>query len=69
VTRTRGVRERAPVCALAPGHGVEHEAAQREVMFKHVLAPNLCDYGHDLVERSLPLTFPCRLCVEAYGFR
>jgi hypothetical protein len=57
------------VRALAPGHDVEHEAAQREVMFKRGLAPNLRDYGHDLVEISLPLTFLCRLCVEAYGFR
>jgi hypothetical protein len=57
------------VRALAPGHGVEHEAAQREVMFKRVLAPNPCDYGHNPIERSLPLTFLCRLCVEAYGFR
>jgi hypothetical protein len=27
LTRARGVRGRAPVRALAPGHGVEHEAA------------------------------------------
>jgi hypothetical protein len=69
LTRAQGVRGRVPVGALAPGHGVEHEAAQREVMFKRGLAPNLCDYGHDPIERSLPLTFLCRLCVEAYGFR
>jgi hypothetical protein len=56
------------VRALAPGHGVEHEAAQRVVKFKRELAPNLRDYGHDPVERSLHLTFLCRLCVEAYGF-
>jgi hypothetical protein len=56
------------VRALAFGHGVEHEAAQREVKFKRRLAPNLCDYGHNLVEGSLPLKFLCRLCVEAYGF-
>jgi hypothetical protein len=56
------------VRGLASGHGVEHEAAQREVKFKRGLAPNLCDYGHDPVERSLPLTFLCHLCVEAYGF-
>jgi hypothetical protein len=49
-------------------HGVEHEAAQREVEFKRGLAPNLRDYGHDPVERSLPLTFLCRLCVEACKF-
>jgi hypothetical protein len=69
LTRARGVRGRAPVRALAPGHGVKHEAAQREVMFKRGLGPNLCDYGYHPVERSLPLTFLCRLCVEAYGFR
>jgi hypothetical protein len=68
LTHVRGVRGRAPVRALASGHGVEHEAAQREVKFKHGLAPNLRDYGHDPVERSLPLTFLCCLCVEAYGF-
>jgi hypothetical protein len=56
------------VRSLAPGHGVEHEAAQREVMFKRGLAPNLRDYGDDPVGRSLPLAFLCRLCVEAYGF-
>jgi hypothetical protein len=49
-------------------YGVEHEAAQREVKFKRGLAPNLWDYGHDPVERSLPLTFLCRLCVEACRF-
>jgi hypothetical protein len=49
-------------------HDVEHEAAQREVEFKRGLAPNLRDYGHDPVERSLPLTFLCRLCVEACRF-
>jgi hypothetical protein len=69
LTSARGMRGRALVHALASGHGVEHEVAQREVMFKHGLAPNLWDYGHDPVERSLPLTFLCRLCVEAYGFR
>jgi hypothetical protein len=35
------------VRALAPGHGVEHEAAQRMFKFKRGLAPNLRDYGHD----------------------
>jgi hypothetical protein len=68
LTRAQGVRGRALVRALAPGHGVEHEAAQRVVKFKRGLAPNIHDYGHDPVERSLHLTFPCRLCVEAYGF-
>jgi hypothetical protein len=68
LTRARSVRGRVPVRALAPGHGVEHEAAQRVVKFKRGLAPNLHDYGHDPVERSLHLTFLCRLCVEAYGF-
>jgi hypothetical protein len=42
--------------------------SDREVKFKRGLAPNLCNYGHDLIERSLPLTFLYRLCVEAYGF-
>jgi hypothetical protein len=69
LTCARGVRRRAPVRALASGHGVEHKAAQREVKFKRGLAPNLWDYGHDPVERSLPLTFLCCYCVEAYGFR
>jgi hypothetical protein len=41
LTCTQGVRGRAPVRALASGHDVEHEAAQRAVMFKHGLAPNL----------------------------
>jgi hypothetical protein len=68
LTRARGVRGRAPVRALAPGHDVEHEATQREVKFKRGLAPNLRDYGHDPVERSLPPTFLRRLCVEAYEF-
>jgi hypothetical protein len=68
LTRARGVRGRAQVHALTSGHGVEHEGAQREVKFKCGLAPNLRDYGHDPVERSLPLTFLCRLCVEVYGF-
>jgi hypothetical protein len=68
LTPAWGVRGRAPVRALAPGHDVVHEAAQREVKFKRGLAPNPFDYGHDPVERSLPLTFLCRLCVEAYGF-
>jgi hypothetical protein len=68
LTCARGVRGPAPVRALAPGQGVEHEVAQREVKLKHGLAPNLCNYGHDPVERSLPLTFLCHLCVEAYGF-
>jgi hypothetical protein len=36
-----GVRGRALVCALVSGHGIEHEAAQREVMFKRGLAPNI----------------------------
>jgi hypothetical protein len=56
------------VHALAPGHNVEHEAAQRVVMFKRSLAPNLRDYGHDPFERSLHRTFLCRLCVAAYRF-
>jgi hypothetical protein len=68
LTRARGVSGRAPVRALALGHGVKHEAAQREVKFKHGLDPNLRDYGCDPVERSLPLTFLCLLCVEAYEF-
>jgi hypothetical protein len=68
LTRARGVRGRALVRALAPGHDVEHEAAQRGVKFKRGLDPNLHDYSHDPIERSLPLTFLCRLCVEAYGF-
>jgi hypothetical protein len=68
LTCARGVHGRAPVHALAPGHSVEHEATHRVVKFKHGLAPNLHDYGHDPVERSLHLTFLCRLCVEAYGF-
>ena len=59
---------RAPVRTLAPGHSIEHKAAQREVEFKRGLAPNLWDYGHDPIERSLPLTFLCRLCVEACRF-
>jgi hypothetical protein len=33
LTRSRGVHGRAPVLALAPRHGVDHKAAQREVMF------------------------------------
>jgi hypothetical protein len=45
------------------------DSVEREVMFKPGLAPNLRDYGHDPVERSLPLTFLCHLCEEAYGFR
>jgi hypothetical protein len=49
-------------------HGVEHEAAQRVVKFKRGMAPNLRDYVHDPIERSLHLTFLCRLYVEAYGF-
>jgi hypothetical protein len=56
------------VRALALGHGVEHEAAQRVVMFKRSLAPNLRDYVHDPFERSLHRTFLCRLCVAAYRF-
>jgi hypothetical protein len=62
LTHAQGVR------APAPGHSVEHEAAQRVVKFKCGLAPNLRDYGHDPIERSLHLTFICRLCVEACGF-
>jgi hypothetical protein len=62
------VRGAAPVRALAPGHGIEHEAAQRMVKFKRGLAPNLRDYGHDPIERSLHRTFLCSLCVVAYGF-
>jgi hypothetical protein len=50
LTRAQGVRGRAPVRALGPGHDVEHEAAPREVKFKRGLAPNLRDYGHDPVE-------------------
>jgi hypothetical protein len=68
LTCAQGLRGRALVRALAYWHGIEHEAAQSEVKFKRGLAPNLRDYGHDPVERSLPLTFLCRLCVEAYGF-
>jgi hypothetical protein len=68
LTHAQGVRGRAPVRALAPGHGVEHEAAQRVVKFKRGLTPNLHDYGHDPIERSLHLTFLCLLCAEAYGF-
>jgi hypothetical protein len=68
LTRAQGVCGQAPVRALAPGHDVEHEAAQRVVKFKRGLAPNLRDYGHDPIERSLHLTFLCRLCVDAYGF-
>jgi hypothetical protein len=63
-----GVCEGERHCALAPRHDVEHEATQREVKFKRGLAPNLRDYGHDPIERSLPLTFLCHSCVEAYGF-
>jgi hypothetical protein len=49
-------------------HSVEHEAAQREVEFKRGLAPNLGDFSHNPVERSLPLRSLCRLCVEASRF-
>ena len=66
--RAQGVRGGASVRALAPGHGAEHEAAQRMVKFKRGLAPNLRDYDHDPVERSLHQTFLCRLFVVAYGF-
>jgi hypothetical protein len=62
LTLARGVHGRAP------GHSVEHEAAQRVVKFKRGLAPNLRDYGHDPVERSLHMAFLSRLCVEAYEF-
>jgi hypothetical protein len=31
LTSARGVRGRVPVRALASGHGVEHEEAQREI--------------------------------------
>jgi hypothetical protein len=41
LTSARGVCGRAPVRALASRHDVEHEAAQRVVMFKRGLAPNL----------------------------
>jgi hypothetical protein len=41
LTYAPGVRGRALVRALASRHYVEHEAAQREVMFKRGLAPNL----------------------------
>jgi hypothetical protein len=68
LTQARGVCGREPVRALAPGHGIEHEATQRVVKFKRGLAPNLRDYVHDPIERSLHLTFLCRLCVEACGF-
>jgi hypothetical protein len=67
-TRARGVRGGALVRALAPRQGIEHKAAQRMVKFKRGLAPNLRDYGHDPVERSLHQTFFCRLCVASYGF-
>jgi hypothetical protein len=60
-------RVNASACSGA-WHSVEHKAAQREVEFKRGLAPNLWDYGHNPVERSLPLTFLCRLCVEACRF-
>jgi hypothetical protein len=69
LTSAWGVRGRAPVRALVSGHGVEHEAAPREVVFKHGLSTNIWNYGHGLIERSVPLTFLCRLCVEASGFR
>jgi hypothetical protein len=68
LTRARGCARASASAHSEPRHDVEHEAAQREVKFKRGLAPNLRDYGHDPVERSLPLTFLCRLCVEAYGF-
>jgi hypothetical protein len=41
LTSARGMRGRAPVRALASGHDVEHEAVQREVVFKRGLALNL----------------------------
>jgi hypothetical protein len=41
LTSAQSVRGREQVRALASGHGVEHEAAQREVVFKRGLAPNL----------------------------
>jgi hypothetical protein len=63
-----GCARGTPVRALAPGHDVDHEAAQRMVKFKCGLAPNLSDYGHDPIERSLHWTFLCHLCVAAYGF-
>jgi hypothetical protein len=63
-----GVCEGERHCSLAPRHDVEHKATQREVKFKRGLAPNLRDYGHDPIERSLALTFLCHSCVEAYGF-
>jgi hypothetical protein len=68
LTRARGERGGAPVRALAHGQDFEHEAAQRMVMFKRSLAPNLRDYGHDPFQRSLNRTFLCRLCVAAYIF-
>jgi hypothetical protein len=68
LTHAQGVRGGAPVRALACGHDVKHEAAQRMVKFKRGLAPNLRDYGQDPVERSLYQTFLCRLCVASYEF-
>jgi hypothetical protein len=62
-----GARASASACSGA-WHDIEHEAAQRVVKFKRGMAPNLRDYGHDPIERSLHLTFLCHLCVEAYGF-
>jgi hypothetical protein len=49
------------VRALAPGHGVEHKATQRVVMFKRSLAPNLRDYGHDPFERPSFVVYVWRL--------
>jgi hypothetical protein len=65
LTLAHGVRGVAPVHALAPGHGVEHEAAQRMVKFKRGLTPNLRDYGHDPIERSPHRTFLCHLYLAA----
>jgi hypothetical protein len=51
------------VRARPPGHGVEHEAAPSVVVFRHPLAPDLCDCGRNLFVRShhqtLLLSFVC----------
>jgi hypothetical protein len=52
LTGARGVRGGAPVRARPPRHDVEHGAALSVVVFRRPLAPDLCNYGHDLFVRS-----------------
>jgi hypothetical protein len=68
LTGAGGVCGGVPVRAQPPRHGVQHVAEFSVVAFKHPLAPNIREFGQDLIVRFLLPTTLCHLYMEAEAF-